>query len=277
MAPGGALRHHVARTALCATLALACARHGTPAAQAGSGTAVTGTISYRERMALPPDAVVDVRLIDATRQDATARIVAQKSIDTDGRQVPIPFELAYDASDIDADHQYVLRAGIRSGDQLLFSTTEAHPVITGGSPTRVELMLRRVRTSSDSASGTTGRATVPVENTSWKLAVLGGRPAHTVDDAPAPNLELESAQRRMRGNTGCNGMSGGYVLAGDSLRFGPITATKRACTDEEMNRQEGILLEALGATRTWRVAGDTLTLAGEPGELARFVAVYGKE
>jgi putative lipoprotein len=236
-----------------------------------------GTITYNERMALPPDAVVDVRLIDATRQDATARVVAEKSIDTDGRQVPIPFELGYDASDIEADHQYVVRAGIRSGDQLLFSTTDAHPVITGGSPTRVELVLRRVRTSTDSASGVSGRATVPVENTHWKLAVLGGRPAHLMNDASAPNMELVSAQRRMRGNTGCNGMSGPYVLAGDSLRFGSIIATKRACTDDEMNRQEGILLEALEAARTWRVAGDTLTLVGEPGELARFVAVYRKE
>lgn len=238
---------------------------------------MTGTVTYRERMALPADAVVDVRLIDATHQDAAAPVIAQKSFKSDGRQVPISFELAYDASKIQADHTYLVRAGIRSGEQLLFATADALPVITSGKPRRVELVLERVRTSADTASGVSGRATAPLENTEWKLLVLGGRPARVLENAAVPQLQLTSAQRRLSGNTGCNTMGGSYVLAGDSLRFGTITVTRRACVDEEMNRQEGIFLEALDATRTWKAAGDTLTFLGEPGELARFVAVYQKQ
>ena len=41
-----------------------------------------------------------------------------------------------------------------------------------------------------------------------------------------------------------------------------------------MNRQERAFLDALAATRTWRVTGDTLVLSGEKGAVARFVVVY---
>lgn len=265
----------VGRLALCA-LAVACARSGTADSDV-AGTVVSGTVTYRERIALPADAVVDVRLIDATRADAAAPVLAQKTVETKGRQIPIPFELPYDASNIETGHTYLVRAGIRSGDQLLFSTAAAHRVITGGHPTRVDLVLERVRTNADSARGTSTRSTVSLENTNWKLVVLGGRPALLIDNATEPHLRLDAAQRAVRGSTGCNGMNGSYIVTGDSLRFGQVTVTRRACVAQEMNRQEGIFLETLQATRTWRVAGDTLTISGEPGELARFVAVYLRE
>ena len=41
----------------------------------GSTLFVSGTVNYRERMALPPDAVVEVQLLDVSRQDAPATIV----------------------------------------------------------------------------------------------------------------------------------------------------------------------------------------------------------
>ena len=44
--------------------------------------------------------------------------------------------------------------------------------------------------------------------------------------------------------------------------------------DQEMNRQERAFLDALGATRTWRVTGDTLVLNGEAGRVTRLVVVY---
>jgi putative lipoprotein len=271
------MRGDVARVALCATLAVACARSGTPSTTAAGSGVVTGTIAYRERIALPENAVVDVRLIDATPQDAAAPVIAQKTMETRGRQGPIPFELPYDASDIQSGHTYLVRAAIRSGDRLLFSTAAAHPVITSGNPTRVSLVLERVRTSADSVGDASARATVPLENTHWKLIILGGRPVRVVDNVPEPNMRLDLSQRRVRGNTGCNDIRGSYVLSGDSLRFSQVGVTRRACVDQEMKRQEGIFLDALDAARTWRVGGDTLTLSGEPGELARFAAVYLRE
>ena len=42
--------------------------HGTPPSRAS----VTGSVTYRERSALPPDAVVRVQLSDVSRQDAAS-------------------------------------------------------------------------------------------------------------------------------------------------------------------------------------------------------------
>ena len=87
-----------------------------------------------------------------------------------------------------------------------------------------------------------------------------------------PYLQLDPAMRQVRGGTGCNSFAGRYELSGDSLRFGPLASTRRACLDAEMNRQENAFFDALERTRTWRVTGDTLVLGGETGPAARFTA-----
>jgi putative lipoprotein len=61
---------------------------------------VSGTVSFRERVALPPGAVVTVRVADVSRADGPAVILAQNAIEVAG-QVPVPFELAVDAADVD--------------------------------------------------------------------------------------------------------------------------------------------------------------------------------
>ena len=87
-----------------------------------------------------------------------------------------------------------------------------------------------------------------------------------------PYLELAAADGRASGHAGCNRFSGPYTLSGDPLSFGALVSTKMACADEPMNAQETAFLGALAETRTWRMAGDTLVLAGSGGELARLLA-----
>ena len=113
-----------------------------------------------------------------------------------------------------------------------------------------------------------------LENSYWKLVALGGAPARVVSNVAEPNLRLLPGAGQARGSTGCNGFSGPYQLSGESLRFGRLTTTLRAGADPEMNRQERAFLDALAATRTWRVTGDTLVLSGEKGAVARFIVVY---
>lgn len=54
---------------------------------------VKGEIGYRERMALPADAVVIVEINDISRADAPAFTLSEQRIETAGKQVPIPFLL----------------------------------------------------------------------------------------------------------------------------------------------------------------------------------------
>jgi len=116
--------------------------HFSRASQAGS---VSGTVTYRERIALPPDAVVTVQLQDTARADAPALVLAEAVIETMGRQVPIPFSITYDPTSIDPRGRYTLSATITGADgRLRFSNTQAYPVITNGNPTRdIEIVVMR--------------------------------------------------------------------------------------------------------------------------------------
>lgn len=114
-----------------------CAASSAPITQSDANeTMVTGTVAYRERMALPPDAVVEVRLSEVSRQDVAAPVIAETTILPEGRQVPIPFELHYDPGKIEPNRTYALRATIRSAGRMMFTTTTAYRVITQGNPTR---------------------------------------------------------------------------------------------------------------------------------------------
>jgi putative lipoprotein len=104
---------------------------------------VTGTLTYRERMALPATAVVQVQLLDVSRQDVAATLIDSVSIQLNGEQVPLPFTLTYDPSRIQESNTYVMQARIRANRQLLFLSDVAYPVITRGNPRQVQMLLRR--------------------------------------------------------------------------------------------------------------------------------------
>jgi len=110
----------------------------------GAAARVTGTVLYRERIALPPDAVVTVQLQDVSRQDVAATVLAEQVIRAEGRQVPFSFALEYDPAAIQANHRYVVRATIRSGDRLLYTSTQSYPVLGPGGPSSIEIVVQRV-------------------------------------------------------------------------------------------------------------------------------------
>ena len=109
----------------------------------------------------------------------------------------------------------------------------------------------------------------------WMLVEVVGAAARSATPERAAYLELSPSEGRATGNTTCNRFSGPYSLSGDSLGFGALISTKMACVDSALNAQEVAFLGALQTTRRWRMAGDTLVLAGESGDLARLVAGSG--
>jgi putative lipoprotein len=112
-------------------------------ARTQSSPVVTGVVVYRERIALPPDAALIVRLLDVSRPDAPAVVLGEQRIHPTG-QVPIPFEIAYDPTRVDDRTSCALEARIEAGAALTFASTRAIPVITGGSPTRdLEVLVER--------------------------------------------------------------------------------------------------------------------------------------
>ncbi|NWF81886.1 MAG: YbaY family lipoprotein [Chloroflexi bacterium] len=113
-------------------------------AQSVPASVVDGTVTYLQRIALPPEAVIQVQLVDVSRADAPAIVLATSSFQAGGRQVPFPFALPYDPARIDERYTYAVQARITLNGQLRFIATERYAVITRGNPTTVEVIVRPV-------------------------------------------------------------------------------------------------------------------------------------
>jgi len=113
-----------------------------PMASESPSAAVTGTATYRERMALPPDAVFEATLEDVSKADAPAQVISRTRKEHPGNP-PFAFEIPYAPSEIDPTHTYSVRARITSNDELLFTTTQNYPVLTGGNQNPVTLLVQR--------------------------------------------------------------------------------------------------------------------------------------
>ncbi len=108
--------------------------------------AVTGTVTYTNRSALPRNAVITVQLLDSSRADAKAEVVAEQKIEADGKQVPFEFSLEYKPNQIRRRNRYTVRADIHNANgRLMYNSTTAYPVITDGNPSNVEIVVERVR------------------------------------------------------------------------------------------------------------------------------------
>jgi putative lipoprotein len=236
-------------------------------AQGAPSGAVAGTVSYKQRFALPPDAAVEVRLQDTSRIDAPALLIGRVTIPAGGAQGPIPFRVDYDPATIDPSHNYTVRAIITVGGRVLFSSPMAYPVLTrgAGSAAAIDVYMVLPGGTSDSAG-----AEPALENTYWKLASLGALPALVFPDHQGASLRLHPEDHRISGSGGCNRLLGSYDVAAGKLKLTPGGSTMMMCP-EELMRQESDFIAALEMTTNYRLDGDTLELRNGERVLARFM------
>jgi putative lipoprotein len=227
-------------------MVLACAQNPKPS---GEGSVLSGTVAYRERIALPQDAVVQVQLSDVSVQDAAAPVIAETTVKPEGRQVPLPFELRYDPSKLDPKRTYAVRATVRSGGQLRFTTTTVTPVLTQGNPSRADLMLTRAGSQAQGAPGA-------LWGTSWRLEDLAA--AGVVDQSQA-TLEFPQ-EGKVIGNASCNRFFGSVQVSGDSIAFSRMGATRMACLSEATMTQEAAYLKALESAERYTIDGSSLLI-----------------
>ena len=96
---------------------------------------VTGSIAYRERIALPPGAQIEVRLDDVSLADAPARNLARQSLTADGKQAPFVFALTIDRAALDPRRSYAVSARITRDDgRLMFITATRNSVAFDSGP-----------------------------------------------------------------------------------------------------------------------------------------------
>ncbi len=109
---------------------------------------VTGSITYRERIALPPTAQVEITLADVSLADAPSRTIAQQAFTADGRQVPFAFSLTIDQRPLDPRHSYAVSARISDASgRLMFITDTRNSVAFDGRRVIDMGMLTLVKTN----------------------------------------------------------------------------------------------------------------------------------
>lgn len=220
----------------------------------GQAATITGTATHRERIAIPPGALLEIELLDIARQGAPAERIATATIPVE-RQAPIPFTLPYDPARITPMGRYAVRAVLRMPDgRVMFRTTQVHPVLSGGAGNQVELLLR-----ADRARQTRAPAPDGLGGPTWIAEDIGGR---GVLDRAQSSIAF-GPEGRAAGRAGCNRFTGRYVVNHTALRIGPLATTRMACVPEALADQERRFLAALDQVRAWKIERGLLVLTNE--------------
>lgn len=216
-----------------------------------------GTVSYRERIALPPHALLEVRLLDVSLADAPSKTLAVTRVKT-RHQMPIPYRLRYDEARIRSGRSYALQARIIVDGKLWFISTTRHSVFTGR-PDETEIRVERVKSEAPEAGNPSGK---------WLAESI--RNGGVIDNLQTV-LDI-SADGKVSGSGGCNRITGRATIAGGRITFGPVASTKMACAPAVMD-QESKFLAALGDVQHWQVdkrRGKLILLDGRNREILLF-------
>jgi putative lipoprotein len=213
-----------------------------PGAIAAEEIAITGEVSYRERIALPPTAVLTVRLLDVSLADAPETVVGEQTIDPAG-QVPIKFEIKFSSAVVQPSATYALQARIMVDNQMWFTNGERYTV-DPLKPEPQKMMLKMVKQSAEFAP-------TKLFDTTWLAEDINGR--GVIDNAQSTFSVAPDG--KVTGSGGCNRFFAQAEVKDDKIKIGKAGATMMACAEALMD-QERKFFAALEAAATFRIDGD---------------------
>jgi putative lipoprotein len=193
-----------------------------------------GTVSYRERIALPPYAILEVSIVDSSL-DAPENIFAVTQVRT-RNQLPIPYRLRFDNTRIRRGSSYALQARILVDGKVWFTTLKRHTI---HGPVQPEIVVQRVVAEAPEDQGPMGK---------WLAETIRNA---GVSASLHSTIEI-AADGKVIGKAGCNGFGGTASIAGDKISFGSLVATQTACPPATMD-QETKFLAALNDARRWLI------------------------
>ncbi len=144
--------------------------------------------------------------------------------------------IAYDPRRIDPARRYVVRASIREGGHVIFTTDRAYAVLTHGHGVRVSILMHRVGVA-DAGEPARSRkfrgsnefaAPAGLLNTRWRPTRIGGREVIVRKPESKPWIVLDRDSRRLTGTGSCNRISGEFQAGERTLRFARVIATRMA-------------------------------------------------
>lgn len=209
-------------------------------------------VRIAEGASLPPEAMLEVELLDVSRADAPATVIAARRYRIEA--LPAIIKLPYDDVGIDPRMSYVVSAKVRAGETVLLRTTTAYPAITRDAPERPEITLEQ--------TGTMPVAGMPrITGIEWAAFEIGGRMLVT-EDPPSMTFG-EDGRFGMYG--GCNRFTGQAEIGDGTLTIlQPLAGTRRACPEPRMNLDKA-MVEALEKTTGFVRYGKNLSLTNDAG------------
>ncbi len=223
-----------------------------PAAATAEEKTISGEVLYRDRIALPPHAILTVQLLDVSLADAAATVIGQQKIDPAG-QVPIKFAVPFDAAAIRTGMSYALQARITVDDRLWFINDVRYSV-DPLKPAPQSMLLKMVKQSEQGED-------VGIFDREWIAEDIDGT---AVTDKIKTTLRI-GKDGGVSGRGGCNGFFGSAKIAGNAISFGHMGATQMACEQGAMD-QEHKFHQALGRAATFAVQEGKLVFADKDGK-----------
>lgn len=226
-------------------------RNGAP----GGDSVLTGSVTYLERIALLPGSVVEVRILDVSRQDVAADVIGETIITTQGENVPIPFSVSYDPTRIDERMTYSMSARILVDGELRWINTDHIPVLTNGNPSNgVEILVSGV-------SSTENTGAVNLEGSTFRLFSFNGK-------------EVEQGRNHLLAFTDgsmsvkfCNNMSGNYNIQNGVLSSMMVSTLMYCSEPTDLMDMENAFSAMLSSGASFELSGSTITLKSADSEM----------
>lgn len=231
---------------------------GVAAADTNLGN-ISGTVAYRERIALPPDATVTVTIQDVSPD---VPVTLAETTFVPNRQAPIPFLLNYSKSAVVASHDYVVRATISMDGRPRFASNFAYPVITKDRPDRVTMLLVGVAAQSGGDTSLGSHA--------WKLASFEGHDLAGIPNDRLPYLQFDVETHALSGYSGCNRIVGSFTVQGSQLHLSPLGMTMMACPETAL--PEHTFMAAVQTVNSYAIENGKLKLLHDGTLVATFTA-----
>jgi putative lipoprotein len=220
---------------------------------------ISGEAFYREKMLLTPgEYMLQVRLVDVSKQDTKSLLVAQSNQPLHGTP-PFPFELSYNAQDIKEGHSYSVQARITRNGKLRFISDQAVNPFTEANK-NPSILLKAVGVSAGKQASKVEDATL--SNNYWKLVSVNGKAVEKAEHQQEAHIQFND-DGTVNGFFFCNAFNGKYQRDGNKLTFSPLASTSKMCVknmDSELS-----FANALNNTKSYAIAADALKLMDENG------------
>lgn len=201
-----------------------------------------GTVLYRERIALPPQAVLQIDLRDGMQKTPLSRYEA-----VIGSASPLEFSIRVEPAILLNKTPVLLEARILVDGKVWFASANLVP-LPDAPERRMSVLVQHMR-STDSAPAVGPQGHWLAED------ILGGG----VLDGPPATLSID-ASGVILASGGCNRITGKAQIGTETLIIGPMTSTEMACAPAIMD-QEGKLMTALARARAFRLIPEQEKLA----------------